>query len=289
MPVRPAVRPALVLCAGLVVPLLAPAQAPDPVPPPPVRAASTVLTPAWCVYETANYRVEAPDAVTAKAVGDRAEECRKTVALAWLGRELPAWDTRCPVRVELRLGPPGGATWFTFARGAGGRSAVATVTTAVSGDLDVILKGVVPHEVTHGVLTCHFGRPVPRWADEGLAILSEAEDVQLDNEENFLDLQAAGRSLRVKTLFGLTDYPRDMISVYLQGHSVARFLVSRGAKPAAGADALACRQTLLRFLDTGLTDGWDAAAKAVYGFDSVDALEEAWAEWLRARQVPPGQ
>jgi len=39
--------------------------------------------------------------------------------------------------------------------------------------LDVILKRVLPHEVTHAVLMLHFGRPIPRWADEGAAVLAE--------------------------------------------------------------------------------------------------------------------
>ena len=38
--------------------------------------------------------------------------------------------------------------------------------------------------------------------------------------------------------------------------------------------------TGVAFLAAGAKDGWDAAAKAVYGFETVDALEEAWSNWV---------
>jgi len=44
----------------------------------------------------------------ARLVAERAEWHRKALAVAWLGKELPAWEKPCPVRVAVTLGPPGG-------------------------------------------------------------------------------------------------------------------------------------------------------------------------------------
>src|SRR4051812_21910485 len=41
-------------------------------------------------YKTANFAVEAPTAEAARRVGDHAEACRKAIAVAWLGQEMPA-------------------------------------------------------------------------------------------------------------------------------------------------------------------------------------------------------
>ena len=263
MPTRP-FRPALALCAGLAVVGLARAQSPVPLPP---------LPPPPAVHRTANFRVEAADPDTAKLIAEKAEHHRAALATRWFGKDLPAWPKPATVRANVGLHAPGGGSWFTFDRGA-----VATVDMALDGPLDVILSGVLPHELTHGVLTTHFGRPVPRWADEGLAILAEAADIQAETADNFRDFRTRGRCIRVKTLFELTDYPPDVFCVYLQGHSLVRFLVDRGQ----GADELARRKALLAFLDAGGRDGWDAAAKRVYGFESVDALETAWGDWVAA-------
>src|SRR4051812_38880250 len=78
-----------------------------------------VLVPGLCgaSHRTANFAVEAPTADAARTVGDHAEACRKSIALAWLGQELPAWQSPCPIRVKLTAGEAGGLTTFGFGGG----------------------------------------------------------------------------------------------------------------------------------------------------------------------------
>src|SRR5262249_30084391 len=37
---------------------------------------------------------------------------------------------------------------------------------------------------------------------------------------------------------------------------------------------------LVRFVQLGMKGDWAAAAKEVYGFESIDRLEESWIKWL---------
>src|SRR5207247_774094 len=107
----------------------------------------------------------------------------------------------------------------------------------------------------------------------------------------------AGRGVRLRVLFRMTDYPRDMMVTYAQGHSVCRFLLLR--KVEVGMPVLSevphvnrlfrhrvnGHQLLLTFIEVGMAgntaESWDQAAKDVYGFATVDALEQAWLDWMK--------
>lgn len=214
-------------------------------------------------YRTANFVVDAPTAEAARRVGDHAEACRKSIAVAWLGKELPAWSAPCPIRVKLTDGEAGGLTSFGFTRGK-----VADQTMSVEGRLDRILASALPHEVTHTIFAAYYGGPMPRWADEGASLLSE------DAREKYRHDQIAAASLAHQTdlplerLFRVEDYPHDLMGFYGQGYSVSRFLVEIGGRP-----------RFLQFVRDGLQSGWDGATRAHYGLADVRELDRAWRAW----------
>jgi hypothetical protein len=88
----------------------------------------------------------------------------------------------------------------------------------------------------------------------------------------------------------MADYPRDMRVLYAQGYSVVDYLVKKGGDGREG------RAKLLQFLAGGMSghdprahgtaESWNESARKVYGFESIDALEEAWLEALR---TPPSR
>src|SRR5207249_11138082 len=99
--------------------------------------------------------------------------------------------------------------------------------------------------------------------------------------------------IHLTVLFRMADYPRDMIVLYAQGYSMTAFLVDRGGGGREG------RTKLLQFLATGMgndaqpnqkyhgtPESWNEAARRVYGFESVDAMERAW---LDALHTPPSR
>jgi hypothetical protein len=241
---------------------------------------AVLVAPAWthaATYTSDNFITEAPTPELAKKFGDMAEFYRKEKALEWLGREMPPWPARCPLRVQITSGSAGGATTFTFGQD-GGRPVVTSIRMEIRGEVKQLLNSVLPHEVTHTVLAHHFGRPVPRWADEGGSVLSENDDVRCR------ELLNAGRGYRLQALFRMTEYPRDMIVLYAEGYSVCAFLVEKGGGGREG------RGKLLQFLALGMqgntVESWNNAVNRVYGYETVDALEKAW---LDALKTPPSR
>jgi RNA polymerase sigma factor (sigma-70 family) len=239
------------------------AAEPPTAPAPPAEPAA----PAWS-HRTANFRVEAPTGRIARLVGEAAEQHRKAQALRWLGKELPPWPDPCPLRVKITLSGAGGATSFQFDNGK-----VLRRDMHVEGSLERLLASVVPHEVTHTVLADHFRGSVPRWADEGIAVLAE-DDEEMQRHDKLLQqiLKTPGRAIPLRRLFTMPDYPRDAMVLWAEGYSVTRFLVERKD-----------RKTFLAFVRQGMKDGWDKAAEAHYGFRDVEAMEDAW---LAGRRKP---
>jgi RNA polymerase sigma factor (sigma-70 family) len=126
--------------------------------------------------DTPNFRVEAPTVQLARRIALAAERYRKEKALEWLGQVIPPWSQPCPIQVQLAAGGSNSATSFEFADGKVTRQHM-----SLQGPLDRILKADLPHEITHVILAHHFGSPLPRWADEGAAILS-ADEVERDRK-----------------------------------------------------------------------------------------------------------
>jgi len=214
-------------------------------------------------HRTANFVAEADTPQVARAVAEHAEACRAAIAREWLGKDLPPWSTPCPIKVKLTRGEAGGLTSFGFARGR-----VSDQTMSVEGRLDRVLASALPHEVTHTVFAAYFGGPMPRWADEGASLLSEDLRERRRHDQISLDLLASRGDFPLAKLFGMEDYPSDLMGFYGQGYSVSRFLVEMGGRP-----------RFLQYVRDGLRSGWDAATRAHYGLTDVRELDRAWRSW----------
>jgi RNA polymerase sigma factor (sigma-70 family) len=243
-------------------------------------------------HRSTNFIVHAPSAVVARAVANEAEYQRREIAKKWLGKELPDWPVPCEVQVAISTSVTDRSSTFEYGVGEAGKPALKASRMDLLGPFMKVLTDQIPHEVTHAVLATHFGKPLPRWADEGIALTAEPDADQARHDALCRKLLAEGRGVRLRVLFRMTDYPQDVMALYAQGHSVVRFLV--WAHPGGvvvamdGENRPIARSSvsLTRFLKSGMegntAESWDKAVKEVYGFiDSVDALEEAWLEWLK--------
>lgn len=232
------------------------------------------LVPAWIAlaslpwlagasHRTPNFVVDAPTVEVARQVAEHAEACRVSIAKAWLGHELAAWSTPCPVKVKITKGEAGGLTSFGFSRGK-----VSDQSMSVEGRLDRILASSLPHEVTHTIFAAFFGGPMPRWADEGASLLSEDLREFQRHDQIVVDLMSRRGNMPLERLFTVEDYPTDVMGFYGQGYSISRFLVEMGGRP-----------RFLAFVRDGSKKGWDDAAKAHYGLAGVHEVDRAWRSW----------
>ncbi len=208
------------------------------------------------------------DTLVNRIVQREAEHQARVLAEKWTGKPLPPLKDNWKIVVKIEPSRTVGSTTFTYGPDKT-KPALLASEMQLEGSLEQILRVQLPHEITHCVLAAHFGRPLPRWADEGIALLSEPAKEQADHDIKCREVLNGGKALVLKTLLPMTEYPKDLVVLYAQGHSVARFLHARDAKK------------LLPLLEASFADGWDKALKATYGFADADELEKAWIEWLK--------
>jgi hypothetical protein len=218
-------------------------------------------------YRTKNFVVSAPTPEMARQIGDTAEAFRRDLAQDWLGQPMPNWSQPCPITAQVaeNLGA-GGATSFVFDRGE-----VFGWRMTIQGSLERILDSVLPHEVTHTIFATHFRQPLPRWADEGACTTVEHTSERSKQQHMLVSFLRTGRGISFSQMFAMKEYPHDVLPLYSQGYSVARWLVQQGG-----------RQKFLAFLADGLQDeNWTRATKAHYGYENLAVLQDRWLDWVR--------
>lgn len=217
-------------------------------------------------FRTPNFTVDAPTAQLAKEIGDTAEHWRQKLAQEWIGKELPNWSKPCPIkaRVAPNLGA-GGATSFIFDQGE-----VFGWRMNIQGSRERILDSVVPHEVLHTIFASHFRQPVPRWADEGACTTVEHHSEINKQEQMLIQFLQTRRGIPFSDMFAMKEYPSDVLPLYAQGHSLAKFLIAQRGK-----------REFLAFLADGMTDdNWPRALRDRYGYHSLLVLQQSWEKWV---------
>ncbi len=215
---------------------------------------------------TKNFIVTAQTPALASEMARAAEEMRRDLALEWLGHELPDWQKPCPVVVKVapNLGAGGRTSFMFHERVPFGWDM------EVQGSRERVLDSVLPHEVTHTIFATHFGRPLPRWADEGACTTVEHTSERRKQELWLVRFLKTERGIPFNHMFAMTEYPGDILPLYSQGYSLARYLIAQGGKP-----------KFTEFVGHGLgTGNWQAAVRRYYGFQSLGNLQLRWLDWV---------
>jgi hypothetical protein len=218
-------------------------------------------------YRTQNFVINAPTQQAAEQIGKHAEKYRHDLAVLWLGKPLPNWQQPCPITAQVgeTMGA-GGATSFVFDQGQ-----VFGWTMNIQGSLERILDSVLPHEVTHTVFADHFRRPLPRWADEGACTTVEHVSERTKQQQMLISFLRTGRGIPFQSMFAMKEYPRDVLPLYAQGHSLASYLIQQGG-----------RHKYLNFVGAGMsTEQWGKALQQFYGVNSLAALQDKWLAWVK--------
>ncbi len=224
-----------------------------------------VATPAHAAsVRSEHFIVSASSPQLAQEVCQAAERYRRDLAIEWLGHELPPWRELCPITVRLDPGV-GGATSFMFDRGV-----PFGWTMNIQGSRERILDSVLPHEITHTIFATHFGRPLPRWADEGACTTVEHAAEKAKQDKFLVEFLHTRRGIPFNQMFAMKEYPRDILPLYSQGYSLTRFLIAQGGK-----------RKFVEYVGEGMrTNNWPAATQKHYNFANLSDLQVTWVKWV---------
>ena len=228
----------------------------------------------WGMAETMHFRVMH---LQSREVGEKvarvAEAARLASARKWLGEPLAAWPTRCDIYVYNT------AEDYARARNQSPQCPGHS-TMPMEGDrvlsrrIDVHCDdpnyaiGVLPHEVTHVVLAGRFPGPLPRWADEGMAVLSEPRDRVERHLRNLPNHAQQEQLFNIGQLMQLDNYPEParVGAFYAQSVSLVDYLTNlRGPV------------VFSQFLAEGMRgNSYEAALQKHYKLKSYEDLHASW-------------
>jgi tetratricopeptide (TPR) repeat protein len=231
----------------------------------------------WPEAETTNFRViHKQSRELAEQVARIAETTRAEMTRKWFGEEPAPWPTKCRIILYATARDYAGGTrqpadspgHSTLKREGDG---VFDRRIDLHCDVKDMLTNVLPKETTHAVLWGRFGpHMAPRWADEGVALLSE----QREKIDLYLKLLPGCRSRReqftASELMNSKDWPeaRRIGAFYGQSISLVEFLSSQKGG----------HQEFIRFLRDGIENGYEAALRRHYGFRDFGDLEQRWSQ-----------
>jgi hypothetical protein len=240
----------------------------------------------WARAESPNFRVHhVQKRELAEQVARAAEAARAAAFERWSGPPRGDWKPGCNVYLfatgadyakatNQSAISPGHATY----KAEGG--AIAARRLDLRADEPNLLAGVVPHEATHLVLGDLFAEvPLPRWADEGMAVLSEPRG-RIDRYVQTLNAcRQRGQLLPLEKLLAKAEYP-DAASVtvfFVESVSVVDYLVGVNGP-----------RTFVEFMHDAQRGNLDAALKKHYQCANVAELQARWLRKLYPQETARG-
>ncbi len=234
----------------------------------------------WAVAETVNFRIfHNQDQKYVEMVAKIAETTRSAMQRKWFGKVSEDWNPRC----DIYLYPSAEAYNKQAPQARPNTPANTTVarkgSTILSRRIDLhvdnlnLLSNVLPHETTHAVLYGRFGPfDLPRWADEGMAVLSEPPESPARWVRRAPRFRQEGQTFSAQQLIQLRsesrgDWPEPNLISSFYAHSVA--LVDFLCKQKGP-------QVFAQFLGDSLRLGDEAALKKHYGFQGFQDLDARW-------------
>ncbi len=240
----------------------------------------------WQVAETANFRIlHNQSRETAEEVARVAERTRADMQKKWFGESTENWKPLCEIHLYATAQEYAKATHESEA--SPGHSTIfcegARVTSRqihLHCDDANLLSAVLPHEATHVVLAGQFGdKPLPRWADEGMAVLTEPR-AKIDRYLARLpDFARQHQLFTVRQLLQQEEWPevRLISAFYAQSVSVVGFLVEKNGP-----------QSFTRFLRESRHVGCEKALQQIYGYKDCNELEQDWRKLALGNKANPG-
>ena len=248
----------------------------DPTPAGDEAAASSRIH--WQIHETPNFRIYHCDPRLAQRAAQTAESVRAVQAKRWgnVAARGP-WIPRCdlylyptPKDYAQATGQPEISPGISTMSNNGTRLLSRRMN--LRADNPQLLTTILPHEVTHIVLADLFVvQQIPRWADEGIAVLAEPLREQHLRAAELQGPLESGQLFDLAQLMAM-DYPdaKDWSLYYAQSVSLTRYLVEQGPP-----------EKFIRFVRDSQRIGPQAALRDVYQIGGLPELQERWLSYAR--------
>ncbi len=228
----------------------------------------------WYLAETKNFRVwHHLNQADATQVAKSSEACRAEAGMKWFGSVGNDWTPICEIYLH--------STAQEYAKSTGAPAVSPGHTTLKTEGIRVLsrridlhtddanmMTGVLPHETTHVVLAGRLGeQPVPRWADEGMAVLAEPKNRIQKHLDNLPKHARENTLFHVSRLMQMADYPEPKLvgPFYAQSVSLVDYLTR-----------LKGPQAFSEFMKDGLKNGYESALSRHYGIQSYNDLNQSW-------------
>lgn len=236
----------------------------------------------WTTTATPSFRIHHHfDRTTGEKLARLLESTRANQIEKWFGNGYEPWNPPCEVVIHdnaanysSATGVPSTSPGHSTVKVEGGRVTQRRID--LHADDPNMSIGVLPHEATHIVLAGRFGAHlVPRWADEGMAVLSEPADRITKHTNDLPRLGSQTGVFPIKSLMSQQDYPeaRLMGTFYAQSVSVVKHMTE-----------LKGPRIFAMFLADGLNQGYDQALANHYQMN-WEQIDVSW----RQQAIEPNQ
>jgi len=225
--------------------------------------------------ETANFiiQIRTGQEELGSQVGECAERVRSDLWVAWFAQEnRPQWTPKCQIVLH--------ASRDTFADATENRASSSGYSTThsnrgrvISQRIDLLLDGsdllhtVLPHELAHVLLSYHFvRRPLPLWAEEGLAVMAETHEMKNAHLQNLDAYARRGALFTAQELMALREYPADHLRgvFYAQSVSLVDYFINRRGT-----------SQFIEYLSLAGRQGNEVVLQRIYGISSIQ-LNQDW-------------
>ncbi|MSU80328.1 MAG: hypothetical protein EXS16_19825 [Gemmataceae bacterium] len=228
----------------------------------------------WQVAQSQHFRIfHKQDAEYAERIAQIAEATRANMFRKWFDVEGEAWTPICEMILHPNVGsythmtpaPTNSPGHSRIESDASGRVLNRWVHLRL--DITNMAETVLPHETTHVVLAGMFDNfAVPRWADEGIAVLSEPSEKIDQHRQNLVKAYKESQQFGLKELMELKDYPqpRRIGAFYAQSVVLVEYLTAKRDGKA-----------FTDFMRDGLRHGYANSLEKHYGL-TFQQLEQSW-------------
>jgi hypothetical protein len=212
------------------------------------------------------------------------EETCETLRNRWIADRRETWSCKCdvflyPTPRHFERGARVPAEMWGVADLEIGHGKVWKRRLHLRSDDPTKLTPVLTHEMTHVILAEHFCRkPIPRWADEGIAVYSEPPKRQQRMLSFLKDEASQKRLLPLKQVTTMRDGPqneRESELFYGQSGAVIEYLVTHHKLT---------ETQVLTFVGLCGDIGWEKAIAKTLPNVTAARFESDWRAWLTNRE-----